>query len=165
MNNFKTAKQIYSLTEKKHLIKSLDEVPTSAAILSPIEFLEKHRYMPESITEHYGQFSRNTVPHWIEPLNRIHPDDPTTHIAVMKSVQSAATVTLHEGAMAYYTYYKLGSCLYITSTKSVGKVRSSSALDVLIDSAGLADLLKPISQRMKRKTADTTFYKEFKGGI
>lgn len=165
MKRFKTARDIYHKSEKKQLLKKLDLLPVSSAILTPVELLEKIRYMPAEITESYGMFSRETVPHLVEPLNRIHPNDPATHITVMKSVQSAATVTFIEGAMAYYTFYKLGSSLYLTSTKSMGRVRSSSALDVLIDNSGLADLLKPISTRMRRKTADTTFYKEFSGGV
>lgn len=165
IEKFETAKQQYHKSQKAILSKRIDRLPTSAEIPSVLDWLEKSRYMPPEITEHYGQFDRNTAPHLKEPLSRIHPDDPATHITIMKSVQSAATVTLIEGAMAFYTAFKLGSCLYLTSTKSMGRVRSSSALDVLIDSAGLAELIKPISSRMTRKTADTTFYKEFAGGV
>ena len=161
----KTAEEIYKIAGKKFLSRSLDKLPTSAIIPPVLDWLEKNRYMPKEITENYGQFNRFTAPHLIEPLARIHPDDDSTHIAIMKSVQSAATTTLIEGAMAFYTMFKLGSCLYLTSTKSMGRVRSSSALDVLIDNCGLADSIKPLSARMKRKTADTTFYKEFAGGV
>ena len=164
-NKFQTAQDIYRKSEKKLLKRKLELLPTSAAIPSVNDWLEENRYMPREITEYYGQYDRKTVPYLVEPLERIHPDDPTTHIAIMKSVQSAATTTFIEGAMAFYTAYKLGSCLYATSTKSIAKVRSSSALDVLIDSSGLDKVLKPISARMKRKTADTTYYKEFAGGV
>jgi len=95
----------------------------------------------------------------------MHPDDPTTHVAVMKSVQSAATVTLAEGTIGFATRYKLGSCLYITANKGVGKIRSSSAFDPLIDNSGLNPYLYPISNRTLRKSADTMYYKEFAGGV
>jgi phage terminase large subunit GpA-like protein len=67
--------------------------------------------------------------------------------------------------MGFATRYKLGSCLFATSTKGIGKIRSSSAIDPLIDNSGLAEFLNPISSRMTHKTADTTYYKEFDGGI
>lgn len=159
------AESIYRPASVKRSILTLDNLSDSAAIPTPVEWQEQNRYMPAEITEHYGQFDRNTVPHLIEPLNCVDQDNPATHIAVMKSVQSAATVTLIEGAIGYFIRYKLGSCMYLTATKGGGRIRSSSALDVLIDNAGLAPYLKPISTRMQRKTADTTYYKEFAGGV
>lgn len=163
---FQTAQELYRKSEVKFLLNKIDALPTSAAIPCIVDWLELNRYMPPEITENYGQFNRNMIPHLIEPLMMLHPDNPTTHLTMMKSVQSGATTSLIEGAMAFYTKFKLGSCLYLTSTKSMGKVRSSSALDVLIDNSGLDKLLKPISKRDgSRKTADTTFYKEFSGGV
>jgi len=163
---FQTAKDLYSKSEINFLLNKIDALPTSAAIPCIVDWLEQNRYMPPEITENYGQFNRNMIPHLIEPLMMLHPDNPTTHLTMMKSVQSGATTSLIEGAMAFFTKFKLGSCLYLTSTKSMGKVRSSSALDVLIDNSGLDKLLKPISKRDgSRKTADTTFYKEFSGGV
>jgi phage terminase large subunit GpA-like protein len=159
------AADIYRPASVAKIHRALDALPDDAAIPTPVEWQEQNRYMPAEITEHYGQFDRMTVPHLIEPLNCVDPENPATHIAVMKSVQSAATVTLIEGAIGYFIRYKLGSCMYLTATKGGGRIRSSSALDVLIDNAGLAPYLKPISSRMQRKTADTTYYKEFSGGV
>lgn len=156
----------YRRTQKKLIADRMANIPESGHIPLPIEWQEENRYLPPEVSpENYGQFDRNAAPHLIEPINRLHPDDPTTHLSLMKSVQSAGTVTLIEGGMGFATRYKLGSCLFLTSNKGIGRIRSSSALDPLIDNAGLSEMLRPISSRMRRKTADTTYYKEFSGGI
>lgn len=164
-SQFETGESMVRQKQVIGFLRRLNNLPTSAVIPLPIDWQEENRYMPLETTDYPGQFSRKTAPQFTEILNRIHPDDPTTKITVMKSVQSAGTVTFGEGAMGFFTKYKLGSVFYLTSSKNVGKIRSSSAMDSLIDNAGLGELLSPISGRMKRKTADTTFYKEFAGGI
>lgn len=136
-----------------------------AFIEMPSDWAANNRYLPEEVTEHYGYFDKGEMKYAADILDHVHPDDPTTHIAVIKSVQSGLTVSLGENAMGFYTKYRLGSVAFFTSTKNVGKTRSSSALDVMIDNSGLADLLQPMSNRTNRKSADTTFAKEFQGGI
>lgn len=162
---FLTIEDIYKGTQKVRASGIITNLTDDAHIPMPSEWAEANRYMPPDITENYGQFNSMDVPHLVEPMNRMHPDDPATHITIMKSVQSAGTVSIAENAMGFFTRYKLGSIAFFTSSKNVGRIRSSSALDVLIDHGNLAQLLKPISSRMSRKTADTAMYKEFSGGV
>lgn len=165
MSGFITAEDIYRAREKGLLIASIDALHDSAFIPSPVDWATENRYMPAEVTQQYGQFDPNTAPYLIEPLNCVDPESPITHIAMQKSVQSLVTTSFIENAIGYYIRYSLGSIMYLTSNKTVGKIRSSSAIDVLIDNAGIANRLKPISNRMKRKTADNMMYKEFQGGV
>lgn len=137
----------------------------SAYIPQPAEWAAENRYLPSSVSDNYGQWDPDMVPAYVEILNQVHPDNPATHITVMKSVQSGLTVSFGENAMGFFTRYRLGSVLFFTSTKDVVKSRSNSALDIMIDNSGLDDLLKPSSNRTNRKSADTAFAKEFAGGI
>lgn len=138
----------------------------SAFIPTPTVWQEENRYIPQEVSrEHYGQYCSADSPHWEEVLDCVHPDNPATHISVIKSVQSGYTTSVVEGAMGFYIAHKLGSIAYFTSSKNVAKIRGSSAIDVLIDNANLAPLLKPMSNRTKRKSADTAMYKEFSGGV
>lgn len=153
--------------EKALLLKLHNSLPVKIPNPGIVEFLEESRTIPpETSPENYGHFRISKTPHLKEPLEVCHPDHPAKYIAIMKSVQSAVTVTVAEGAMAYMIEHKYGSILYLITNKQVLRVRSSSAIDVMIDWVkGLADRVKPISSRMARKTADTTYYKEFEGGI
>lgn len=165
MKPFRSATEIYQATQRALLSKAVSRLHDSAYIPTPVQWAAENRYMPSEVTEQYGQFDPMTAPYLIEPLNCVDPDSPVTHVAIQKSVQSLVTTTLLENAIGYYIAHSLGSIMYLTSNKTVGKIRSSSAIDVLIDNAGLADRLKPMSDRNRRKTADNTMYKEFQGGV
>lgn len=144
---------------------SISSLKDTAFIPLPSDWASNNRYLPSTVSENYGKWDKNKVKPHADILDYIHPDNPVTHITVMKSVQSGLTVSLGENAMGYFTKYRLGSVAYFTSTKNVGKARSNSALDVMIDNSGLAELIKPMSNRTNRKSADTAFAKEFAGGI
>lgn len=149
--------------QKKLISSKIDRLPYTGFIPSLTDWAEEKRYLPDGTTEFPGPFRRSTAPHMVEILERLHPDDPCTHISVMKSVQSTATVTIAENAMGAWIDHKLGSILFLTSSKGIGQIRSSANIDVMIDNANL--VIKPMSQRMKRKTGDTSLYKEFAGNI
>lgn len=160
-----TVEEIYMRHQENHALQFLDALSEEIYIPSFSEWAEENRYIPPGVSDYYGKFDMSIAPHLEEPLNRLHPDDPCTHVAMMKSVQSANTTTIAENAMGAYIRYKLGSILFLTSSKGIGSIRSSANIDTLIDNSGLAQYLKPSSNRTGRKTKDTTFYKEFLGGI
>jgi phage terminase large subunit GpA-like protein len=164
--DFKTAEELTREGQYAWAQTFLTGLPVSAFIPTPTVWQEENRYIPPEVSrEHYGQYCSADSPHWEEVLDCVHPDNPATHISVIKSVQSGYTTSVVEGAMGFYIAYKLGSIAYFTSSKNVAKIRGSSAIDVLIDNANLAPLLKPMSNRTQRKSADTAMYKEFSGGV
>jgi phage terminase large subunit GpA-like protein len=149
--------------EKVFASEYLNNLEIKSEISLPIEWAAEKRYFPPGTSEMHGHFRKETAPHLEEILNRIHPDDPCTHITCMKSVQSCLTTTVGENAIGFWIDEKLGSVLFLTSSKGIGKIRSSSAFDVMVDYSDLK--LSPLSSRMKNKTADTSNYKEFAGGV
>lgn len=165
MSKLKEAQAIYTKKQIEFVLRRFKRLPVNAFIDKMSEWAVENRYLPPGVSEYYGPFEKTTAPHMIEPLDRLHPDDSITHLAIMKSVQSTATTSIAENGIGAWIKNKIGSILYLTSSKGIAKIRSSSAIDVMIDYSGLADCVKPISQRMKRKTADTSYYKEFAGGI
>lgn len=162
---FLTSYQIINLSQINYFEHCLDDLTDDSFIPLPSEWAQDNRYLPSSVSENYGKWNRRKVKHIADILDEVHPDRIATHIAVLKSVQSGLTVSLGENAMGFFTKYRLGSVAFFTSTKNVGKARSSSALDIMIDNSGLDDLIKPASNRTNRKSADTAFAKEFSGGI
>jgi len=160
-----TIESIYESQQKKFSLHRIDSLPVEIVVPPFSEWAEENRYIPPGVSDFYGQFDPMVAPHLIEPLNHLHPDDPCTHVSMMKSVQSANTTTIAENAMGAYIRYKLGSILFLTSTKGIGAIRGSANIDTLIDNSGLADYVKPMSNRTGRKTKDNVMYKEFSGGI
>ncbi len=154
----------YKKDQKEYALKRILRYPENAYIPPFTEWAENNRYVPPGTSPFPGMHSRETAPHFEEILERLHPDDPSTWVVVMKSVQSTATYHA-ECAIGAWIKYKIGSIGYYTATQELAKARSSANIDPMIDYSGLADNVKPHSQRNARKRADTTFYKEFLGGI
>lgn len=160
-----TAESIYKKDELQFLLSRLLAMPVEVVIPRFSDWAEEYRYIPPGVSDYYGQFDAMTAPHLIEPLNRLHPDDPCTHVAMMKSVQSMNTTTIAENAIGAYIKHKLGNILCLMPTKEAGAIRGSANIDTMIDNSELADLVKPMSNRSGRKIKDNTMYKEFSGGI
>lgn len=129
----------------------------------PSEWAQENRYLPQGVSNKPGKINHDIAPHMVEICDNFHPDSGIVSTSIMKSTQSLATTTI-EHVIGWAIKNKLHNILYIISSKSMAKMRSSAAIDVLIDYSGLADYVKPISTRMKHKTADNTFYKELVGG-
>lgn len=162
---FDSGEEIISKKQLEYFYKAFDDLVDDAFIPLPSEWAADNRYLPSSVTENYGFWDFTKIKHIADILDCVHPDNIATHIAVIKSVQSGLTVSFGENAMGFFTKYRLGSTAFFTSTKDVGKTRSSSALDVMIDNSGLDDLIEAASNRTGKKSADTTFAKEFAGGM
>ena len=159
-----TAKSIYKKNQKKRIAKILDALPEHLELPLFSKWATDNRYYPPGISVYPGKHDPETAPHMNEILDRLHPDDPATHITVMKSVQATFT-TMMESAIGASIKYKLWSMLYLTADQSLAKIRSSANIDPMIDNSNLTQYIKPISGRMRRKTGDNALYKEFSGGI
>ena len=159
-----TAESVYKVTQKKKAIDFFQRLPVQLTVPPFSQWAAENRYYPPGVSVYPGMHDPDTAPHMNEPLDRLHPDDECTHVYLMKSVQSAATTT-SENAIGASIKYKLWNMLYLTADQSLARIRSSANIDPMIDNSGLAQYVKPHSQRMKRKTADNTFYKEFIGSI
>jgi phage terminase large subunit GpA-like protein len=149
---------------RAEIIREIEKWKLSAGIELPSVWAEENRYLPQGVSNLPGKINHAIAPHMVEICDNFHPHSGIQCTTVMKSTQSLATTTI-EHVIGWAIKNKLHNILYVISSKGMAKMRSSAAIDVLIDYSGLAQYVKPISSRMKRKTADNTFYKEFSGGF
>jgi len=152
--------------EKQSLLveRIIDSLPTEIELPTITEWAEANRYYPPGVSPFYGKHNRKTAPHMVEILECLHPDSPISWVSLMKSVQSTAT-THAECVIGYYIRYKLASMGYYTATQELARIRGSANIDTMIDNSGLAEYVKPHSNRNNRKKSDSALYKEFSGGI
>jgi phage terminase large subunit GpA-like protein len=128
------------------------------------EWAEKNRFLPAGSTEHPGLWDGSFAPYTREIQENLHPDSMVRIIIILKSTQSLCTTTI-ENAIGHSIAYGLHNILYIISDMDMARMRSSYALDALIDFSGLKDKIRPVTKREKqRKTADSVYYKELAGG-
>jgi phage terminase large subunit GpA-like protein len=155
---------LYKSQQKKLAKKVITSLPTEIVLPTITEWAEQNRYYPPGVSSFYGMHKASTAPHMVEPLENLHPDSPIQWTSIMKSVQSTATTTA-ECAIGFYIRYKLANMGYYTATQELARIRGSANIDTMIDNSGLAEYVKPHSNRNSRKKADSALYKEFSGGI
>jgi phage terminase large subunit GpA-like protein len=140
------------------LLRIEPELPSITA------WTEANRYLPEGSTERPGMYNPGFCSYTLEIQENFHPDSPWRIISTLKGTQSLLT-TAHECVIGHSIKYSLHNILYVISTKSMAGMRSSAAIDILIDYSGLKEHIRPITRRAKqRKGGDTILYKELSGG-
>lgn len=159
--------EIEAAIKANTIIKAIDfikRISIDPAIPTITEWAEKNRYLPEGSTERPGLWTSRFVTYAQEIQEQFHPDSPARIISVLKSTQALITTTI-ENAIGHSIRYGLHNILYVISDIEVAKMRSSGAIDLLIDYCGLKEFVKPITIRDgQRKSGDTILYKELGGG-
>jgi phage terminase large subunit GpA-like protein len=99
------------------IIESLtDEIPHQ----TPVEFIEKHRYLTATETKHSGLMNLDLTPYWIKPLNQFDPYDPAREIIVVKGVKTAYTTDILENAAFYFmAFLRVYSGMFISADKEL----------------------------------------------
>lgn len=150
------------IDSRERLINYINTWHTDAHIPLISEWASQNRYLPAGTTEYPGMVDHSLAPYSVEIMDSAHPDSDVDVITIKKGTQALIT-TAAENVIGHSIKYKLHNILYIISSLSMAKMRSSAAIDTMIDYSGLADCMKPISQRAKKKVADGAFYKEMHG--
>jgi phage terminase large subunit GpA-like protein len=132
-----------------------------SGIIPPfIEWAETFRYLPHNSSAFAGKFLRSSAPHLVEPLEMLHPDNPKTHVSIMKSVQGMVTTSVMENALGAWIYYQLGDCAMFTATQKLAEKRSKTTIATMIKRAGL--VYEAIAGTSK---GETTLHKQFRGNV
>jgi phage terminase large subunit GpA-like protein len=134
------------------------EIPTIT------DWAKDYRYLPEGTTERPGLFNSAFCSYLLEIQENFSLDAPYRITSVLKSTQSLCTTTI-ENVIGHSIKYGLHNILYVISTGSMAALRSSGAIDVMINYSGLKDFIRPMAKRKnQRKSGDTLLYKELAGG-
>ncbi|MDR2444998.1 MAG: phage terminase large subunit family protein [Spirochaetaceae bacterium] len=149
---------------RKMVLEWLGGLRIEPELTSITGWAEGNRYLPEGTTERPGMFSAAFCPYVLEIQECFHPDSPIRTVSTLKGTQSLMT-TSHENVIGHSIKYGLHNILYVISTKSMAGMRSSAAIDILIDYSGLKEYIRPMTRRAnQRKGGDTILYKELAGG-
>jgi phage terminase large subunit GpA-like protein len=161
---FKPSNAAIEQNTTKTFIEYLLSFKVEYSTPSITEWAETARYLPPGSTERPGMWAADFVPYAVEIQECMHPDSDVRTASILKSTQSLITTTA-ENVIGHSIRYGLHNILYVISDLSLGAIRSSYAIDTLIDKCGLSGFVGPVTKREKqRKSGDRTMYKELSGG-
>ncbi|MCK4734227.1 MAG: phage terminase large subunit family protein, partial [Methanophagales archaeon] len=132
--------------------------------ISPSEFNEMHRYLPDSVTSIPGYIRYDVNPFMREIIDCFDVDSPVREVNVMKGVQITYT-TLLESVMLYYmANIRTVPMMYITADKELATARVENNIIPMINQSGFADIIRSSDEGNTRKTGKTANHLQWDGG-
>lgn len=166
------AKRLLTITHLKQkavfdtdtLYKSvINSFESSIEMLKPSEYVEKYRVMPKT-TAIPGPYKFKNSPYVREILDRMHPDDPTRVVSVMKVPQTGLSAGVIENGIAWSIAQSPAPMMLLSGDEDLIKEMVKLRLNEVIESCGLKHKMQSASDNSKM-SGDTMSLKEFNGGF
>ena len=132
--------------------------------LSPVEFNERRRFLPASVTSDPGYISFDRTPYWIEPLECFDVRRPEREIIVMKDVQDAASTILESIVMYFAGHIRTAPIMYANATMDAARARIRRNYIPMFQQSGLGDIFHSSDAINTRKTGITKDELQWVGG-
>lgn len=148
--------------EYKDQLKSILQAGyTYVSSISPADWCEENVIMGKPFP---GPYRYSKTPYAKEIINCLAADHPAHTIVVMKGAQIGLSSGFIMPGLGWIIKNNPGNT-YLSVGAPELVAPAMEKLDLMIDGAGLRQLIKPQTQRVKNnKTGDTNFKKEFPGG-
>mgnify|MGYP000890058822 FL=1 len=127
----------------------------------PSEIASEHLYLDSRYSAVPGLVDFRSHPFLVEPLDCLHPDDPTSIIVVQGPVQSGKTIIL-QSALTYIMTTQPGPVLYVTDTGEKAEAFAKTRFDTMINNSPILALLT--GKDAAGSKYNTVNHKAFRGG-
>ncbi|MDZ7922691.1 MAG: terminase gpA endonuclease subunit [Marinagarivorans sp.] len=132
--------------------------------LSPVEFIEQNRYLPNSVSALPGPFSFSLTPFMREIVNNADQRVDVQEINVMKGVQISYTTMLECALFYYAAFIKTAPCMMISADRELVKERVENCILPMLEHSGFADIIQSSDTGNGRKTGKTSNHLQWQGG-
>jgi phage terminase large subunit GpA-like protein len=145
---------------RREIEKFVDEIDH----ITPVQFNEEHRYLPDSVTPMPGFISFDVNPFAREIVNCFDVDSPIREVNILKATQVTYT-TILESVMMYYMFcVKTKPIMFLTADKDMASARIENMVIPMIDQSGFSDMIRSSDSTSNRKTGRTAKQIQFDGG-
>lgn len=132
--------------------------------LSPSEWAEANRRLPQSVTALPGPYDYSVAPYLVEIVNCLDTRSPIRRLAMMKGAQTCGTVGVGENGLGYFmAHVKTAPCMMVTADAELAKLRMEENVTPMIAESGLSDLIQSNTGN-SRKAGQTDLKVSWVGG-
>lgn len=132
--------------------------------ITPVEFNEQHRFLPESVTSIPGFIRYDVNPYMREILDCCDVNSPVREVSVMKGVQITFTTLLESMLFYYMAHVKTLPMMYVTADKELADARIENNILPMLQQSGFGDIIRSSDVGNTRKTGKTKHHLQFEGG-
>jgi len=145
--------------------EQIEGLTTRLDPLTPSEWAERNRYLPQGVTPLPGLFSFKVTPYLREIVDCLGVESPVRWITVMKGVQLAMTTGVLENGIGYFIeQVKSASVMMVTADSDLAKLRMEQAITPMLQESGLMPLIKSNDEGNNRKSGKTDKKLDWVGG-
>ena len=146
------------------LANEVEEITDVITHVTPVEFNEANRYLPESVTSIPGFIRFDVNPFMREIINCADINSPVREVNVKKGVQITYT-TLLESIMLYFmAHVKTVPLMFLTADKELATARIENSIIPMINQSGFADIIRSSDEGNTHKTGKTKDHLQWEGG-
>ena len=146
------------------LIETVGEMVDHVTHVTPVEFNEANRYLPESVTSMPGPMSFDLNPFMKEVVNCFDINSDVREVNMKKGVQITYTTVLESGALYFMAHVKTLPMMYITAEKELAAARIENNFLPMLQHSDLEHIIRSSDEGNSRKTGSTANHLQFEGG-
>ena len=132
--------------------------------MTPSEYNERTRYLPESVTPMPGFIRYDTFPFLREILDCFDVDSPVREVNLKKGVQIGWSTLLESITLYYMGHVKTLPLAYVSADKELTHARVEENFIPMIQQSGLSHIIRSNDEGNARKTGQTKDHIQFEGG-
>ena len=146
------------------LAEQVDGITEEIDHISPVQFNEENRYLPDSVTPLPGYMSFDINPYMREIVNASDPRDPTREVNLKKGVQITYSTMLESVLFYYMDHIKTRPTMLVSADKELVKGRIENYILPMLNQSGKADIVTSSDEGNSRKTGKTANHLQWLGG-
>lgn len=146
------------------LAELVDDIVETVTHVSPVEFNERTRYLPESVTRYPGFIRFDVNPYMREIIDAADPRSDVREVNLKKGVQITYTTVLESILFYYMDHIKTRPCMFISADKELVQGRIENAILPMLNQSGRAHIIRSSDEGNGRKTGKTKDHLQWEGG-
>lgn len=145
----------------------IDEIENFTEVIehiTPSEYNEKVRYLPESVTSMPGYIRYSVNPFMREIVDCFDVNSPVREVNLKKGVQITYSTVLESGALYFMGHVKTLPMMYMTADKELAKARIENNFLPMLAHSNLSHIIRSSDEGNIRKTGKTANHLQWEGG-
>ncbi len=146
------------------LVETVEEMVDHITHVTPSEFNEQNRYLPNSVTSLPGLIRYSVNPYMREIVDCFDVNSDVREVSLKKGVQITYSTVLESGALYFMAHVKTLPMMYITADKELATARIENNFLPMLAHSNLGHIIRSSDEGNSRKTGKTANHLQFEGG-
>lgn len=146
------------------IMDEIDNLTDTITHVTPSQFNEDVRYLPESVTPIPGFIRFNVNPFMREVVDCFDVNSPVREVNLKKGVQITYTTVIESGALYFMAHVKTLPIMFMTADKELATARIENNFIPMLNQSDLGNIVRSSDEGNSRKTGKTANHIQFEGG-